>query len=100
MSDVCLVPHNKNSHTDTTIPHKLFQYMLEGKPVVVSSCKPLKRVVEETDSGLVSEAGKKKDLADKIIDLYNNENLRRELGENGKKAAQGRYNWQKETGSL
>lgn len=99
-SDVCLVPHNKNPHTNATIPHKLFQYMLEGKPVVVSSCKPLRRVIEETDSGLVFEAGNKKDLADKIIDLYNNENLRRELGKNGKKAVQRRYNWRMESKKL
>jgi len=99
-SDVCLVPYNKNPHTDAALPHKLFQYMLEGKPVVVSSCKRLKRVIEETNSGLVFEAGNEKELADKIIDLYKNENLRRELGKNGKKAVQGRYNWQKESRKL
>ncbi|MBA7679022.1 hypothetical protein ES703_87303 [subsurface metagenome] len=33
-SDICLVPHQKNSHTDTTIPHKLFQYILMKKPIV------------------------------------------------------------------
>lgn len=99
-SDVCLVPHNKNPHTDTTMPHKLFQYMLEGKPVVVSSCKPLKRVVEETNSGLVFEAGNEKELAHKIIDLYKNESLRRELEKNGKRAVQGQYNWRMESKKL
>ena len=52
-SKVCLVPHNDFEHTQTTIPHKLFQYMMMGKPVIVSDCKPLKRVVNETESGLV-----------------------------------------------
>lgn len=66
--------------------------MLEGKRVVVSSCKPLRRVIEETNSGLVFKAGNGKDLADKVIDLYNNPSRRKELGENGEKAAQSRYN--------
>jgi len=94
-SDICLVPHNKNPHTDTTIPHKLFQYMLEGKPVVVSSCRPLKRIVEETNSGLVFEAGNEKDLAEKLVRLFRDGALRKELGENGRKAVQRQYNWQK-----
>lgn len=100
VSTIGIVPHNKNEHTDHTIPHKLFQYMVVGKPVLVSSCKPLKRVVEETNSGLVFEAGDEKDLADKIIDLYNNENLRKELGKNGKKAVERRYNWRIEAKKL
>ena len=53
LSDICLVPHHSNPHTDSTIPHKIFQYMLMKKPVVVSSCKPLARIVNETQSGLV-----------------------------------------------
>jgi len=36
-SQVGLVPHYQNPHTDATVPHKLFQYMLMSKPVVVSS---------------------------------------------------------------
>ena len=36
-SDVCLVPHVANPHTNATMPHKLFQYMHLKKPVIVSS---------------------------------------------------------------
>lgn len=57
LSTVCLVPSESNPQTEATIPHKLFQYMLIAKPVVVSSCRPLRRVVEETGAGLVFEAG-------------------------------------------
>lgn len=100
ISNVVDVDNFSDINTDATIPHKLFQYMLEGKPVVVSSCTPLKRMVEETNNGLVFEAGNAKELADKIIDLYNNKNLRGELGKNGKKAIQGRYIGGWKVGSL
>ena len=47
-SDVCLVPHRSNPHTETTVPHKLFQYMAMGKPVIVTDVSPLERIVTET----------------------------------------------------
>ena len=42
-SDVCIVPHISTGQTEATAPHKLYHYMLMGKPVVVSSCRPLRR---------------------------------------------------------
>ncbi|GAG28182.1 unnamed protein product, partial [marine sediment metagenome] len=56
-SDLCAVPHNNIEHTQTTMPHKLFQYMAMSKPVLVSDVKPLKRIVEETKSGFIFKAG-------------------------------------------
>ena len=94
-SDLCLVPHNYSEHTDTTVPHKLFQYMLKKKPVVVSNCRPLKRIVEETQCGLVFEAENVKDLAEKIISLHKDEALRMQLAKNGYNAVLEEYNWEK-----
>jgi glycosyltransferase involved in cell wall biosynthesis len=92
-SQVGLVPHYQNPHTDATVPHKLFQYMLMSKPVVVSSCRPLKRIVEETKSGLVFQAGDPKDLAKQILMLHVDPALQRECGRRGHEAATHRYNW-------
>lgn len=93
-TNIGLIPHNSNPHTETTVPHKLFQYMLFGKPVVVSSCQTLKRIVEETAAGLVFKAGEPDDLAEKILSLHNSPELCRSLGQNGKAAAiSGKYSW-------
>lgn len=92
LSDICLVPHNSNPHTEATSPHKLFQYMLLSKPVVVSSCKPLQRVVDETGCGLVFQAGDSNSLAQTIIQLQDPE-LRQGLGEAGRRAVLSKYNW-------
>ena len=99
-SDICLIPHNKSAHTDTTIPHKLFQYMLMGKPVVVSNCLPLKRIVKETGSGLVFRAENPQDLADSIIKLFKNRGLREKCGKRGHEAVLSRYNWSIESKKL
>lgn len=100
VSDIGLIPHNKNPHTDSTIPNKLFQYMLLGKPVIVSDCRPLKRIVEETECGLVFQSGNERDLADKMIELYEGERKRRKLGENGRRAVLEKYNWESEAEKL
>ena len=96
LSDVCLVPHHSNPHTDSTIPHKLFQYMLMEKPVVVSTCKPLARIVNETQAGLVFESGNVDDFVRVCLELID-EKKRKQLGENGKQAVLKKYNWS-ETG--
>jgi glycosyltransferase involved in cell wall biosynthesis len=99
-SHVGLVPHYQNPHTDATIPHKLFQYMLMSKPVVVSSCRPLKRIVEETKSGLVFHSGDPKDLARQIQILYANLQLRSDCALHGHEAATHQYNWTTEGAKL
>ncbi|NJN41370.1 MAG: glycosyltransferase family 4 protein [Flammeovirgaceae bacterium] len=62
-ADVNVIPHQANGHTNNTVPHKLFQGMMAGKPLLVSSCAPLKRIVEQYDSGIVFEAGNPDDFA-------------------------------------
>ncbi|KYG82656.1 hypothetical protein AWN68_12755 [Roseivirga echinicomitans] len=94
-ADVNLIPHNRNGHTDNTIPHKLYQGMMVEKPVLVSDAPPLKRVVEELNSGLVFEGGSPKDFANKVEALYLNKALYNQLGKNGYDATiNGNSNWE------
>lgn len=92
-SDICLVPHLKTVHTDATIPHKLFHYMYYEKPVVVSNCRPLKRIVEAEKAGLVYEAGNAEALAQAILKLAETPTERVEMGRRGRAAVLERYNW-------
>lgn len=100
-TNVNIIPHKSNRHTDNTVPHKLFQAMMTGKPVVVSSSDPLKRIVSLINSGVIFEAGNPADLADKIRNIYKNEALLQLLGENGLKATmEGDWNWEHEQKKL
>lgn len=99
-SDVCLVPHIASGHTNTTIPHKIFQCMAMGKPVVVSTAKPLERIVKETGAGLVYSSGDAEALAEAVIRIYRDNELATKLGEAGKKAVRQRYNWKAEGEAL
>lgn len=61
---VAIIPHLKSEHTDNTIPHKLFHYIYSGLPVLSSDCNPLKRVIEETGSGIVYSSNNIKELSE------------------------------------
>jgi glycosyltransferase involved in cell wall biosynthesis len=94
-SRVCLVSHVKSPHTDATIPHKLFQYMACRRPVIVSDCTPLKRIVEETDCGLVYPSGDVSALAICLKRLYDDPQMCNRMGNAGYNAVQDKYNWER-----
>lgn len=93
MADVCLIPHLKTVHTDNTIPHKLFHYLLMEKAVVASNCNPMARIIEASDCGLIHKAADAEDLARCIIQLYDDPKLRSRLATNGKKEVMKNYTW-------
>ncbi|KOY50527.1 Glycosyl transferase group 1 [Polaribacter dokdonensis DSW-5] len=71
-TNVNIIPHLANAHTDNTIPHKLFQIMMSKSLLLVSSCKPLQRIVTKYDAGLVFKADDAEDFSEKVIDIRQN----------------------------
>lgn len=98
-SDIGIIPHISSEHTESTIPHKLFQYMYLKKPVVASDCKPLKRIVTETGAGLVFKSGDSSDFALAIVKLREKA-FRDELGMRGYHAVVQKYNWKNDGNKL
>ena len=97
--DICLVPHTESPEINTTMPHKLFQYMYLKKPVIVSSAKPLARVVNDAHCGKVFESANPDAFANCVIALQDPA-VRQQLGENGHRAVLDRYSWQQESKEL
>lgn len=93
-STVCIVPHASTEQTEASGPHKLFQYLLMGKPVVVSSCRSLRRIIQETGGGVVFEAGDSDSFARAVLKLKDAA-MRTALGEAGRNAVLNKYNWQR-----
>lgn len=97
-SNLNIIPHKANEHTNNTIPHKLFQIMMSKSLLLVSSCKPLKRIVEKYDAGLVFEADNFEDFSDKVIYTYNNFEILNHKTENAYKAViEKGENWETES---
>ena len=97
-SNICIIPQGSNDLIDNGTPHKLFQYMAMGKPVVVSDAKAMKHVVEETRCGEVFRSKSPQDFARAVLKIKNNPNF--PYGANGIKAVKEKYNWKNDAGGL
>lgn len=92
-SDVCLLPQESNPHTDTTIPHKLFQYMAMAKPVVAADAVPVKRILSETHAGVIFKSGDPIAYASAVNQVLEDEDA--ELyGKLGRAAVIREFNWE------
>jgi glycosyltransferase involved in cell wall biosynthesis len=83
-ADVFLLPMSARGTVEEGLPAKIFEYQAFGKPVVCCSDGEPARYVRSTESGLVVKSGDAKALANAIWRLYNDENLAKELGANGR----------------
>lgn len=92
-SDIGVIPHKKNPHSDTTIPNKLFDYMACARPVIVSNAGPLKRIVQEEQCGLVFSAGSVESFTEVLTQMLQNPAAAAEMGRKGAAAVKRRYNW-------
>lgn len=90
---VALIPHVKSGHTDNTIPHKIFQYLYAGIPMIVSNCNPLVRIVNETESGVSYPYDSPEALADIISRFYTHPELLDNYIHHGRQAVIDKYNW-------
>jgi glycosyltransferase involved in cell wall biosynthesis len=90
-ADFALIPHVKTEHTDSTIPHKLFQYMYMQKPVIGSDCLPVKRILEETGAGITYPSENIDYLSDLLKQLHTLDYSG--MAARGKNAVVEKYNW-------
>jgi glycosyltransferase involved in cell wall biosynthesis len=92
-SDIALIPHLKTPHTDSTIPHKLFQYMFAGIPIVASDCLPLQRIIGETATGVCFRNQDPESFAESLQRLISDKDFLKKIPVNGKKWVEEKYNW-------
>jgi glycosyltransferase involved in cell wall biosynthesis len=99
-SSIGLVPHCGTEHKHTTIPNKLFDFMACGKPVIVSSAKPLKRIVEKERAGLVFEADNVESFVGVASQMLDNLADAERMGHRGRNAIVAKYNWANDSSVL
>jgi len=92
-SDVCLVPHNDTEHTNTTVPHKLFQYMLLERPVLVSDCPPLERIVRAAGCGEVFRRNDANHMTEQLVKMYSDPQLLEAWAVQGARSASTEFAW-------
>ncbi|PCM42242.1 glycosyltransferase [Mammaliicoccus sciuri] len=79
--------------------NKLFEYMMAHVPVISCDFPEIKKVVEETNTGLVVDSHKASEIANAVNQLVKDTSLRIQLSENTKQAKE-IYNWNNEKSKL
>ena len=90
-SDVFVLP---SIETFEVFPLVLLEASASGLPMVVSDLNTFKCIIEDGYNGMVTKRGDPKALADAIVHLLENEDVRRRMGENARRKAE-RYSWEK-----
>ncbi|PZR60948.1 MAG: hypothetical protein DLM71_09745 [Chloroflexi bacterium] len=90
---VLVIPHPANEYMDVATPVKLFDSMAAGRAVVVTPRRETAAIVTACEAGIVAGSDHVDDLAAAIERLLADDDLRRRLGENGRRCAVARYDW-------
>ena len=89
--DVCVILKKKDIPGS---PLKLWEYMACGKPVIATNTEDF-RVLEEYNAGILVDPEKTEEVADAIITLLKNKELRDEMGKNGRKYVVENRSWER-----
>ncbi len=97
LADICVAPYKPRDFFKISLPEtplKVVEYMALGKPVIMS------RISDENSltwsgGGLLVMPGKVSELASALIDFIEREELRKSLGEKGRKYIEENLSWMK-----
>jgi lipopolysaccharide/colanic/teichoic acid biosynthesis glycosyltransferase len=83
-SDACIAILKDIPMFRTTYPNKVFDYMAAGRATVLAIDGVIRRVIEDSGSGIFVRPGDEADLADAILRLARNRPAVREMGLRGR----------------
>lgn len=84
-SDVCLVLLKKNEIFKTVIPSKMLEFMSCARPVILGVDGQARKILEAAQAGICVEPENPAELAEAILRLAGDANLRETLGRNGRR---------------
>jgi colanic acid biosynthesis glycosyl transferase WcaI len=94
-SDVLIVTYIKNSITLITTPSKIYEYMASERPIVAGVEGVIREILEEAECGFVSPGRDPVEMAEFILKLRRDPELRGRLGRNGRLYAGKHFTFQK-----
>lgn len=91
--NVAVAPFTTKGSEALGSPLKIYEYLACGRPVLASRVDGVKEVIEEGRCGYLFESGDAKELAEKILQSYHERDSLAELGRNGRRLVEEKYNW-------
>ena len=77
LSEIGIISYVRNPLTDVAVPNKVFEFAALGKPLIIARLDALENLFR--DSALFYEPSNAKDLVNKILQLYQDNELMRAL---------------------
>jgi len=87
--DICVVP----SIWQEPFGIVALEGMASGKPVVATNVGGLKTIIEDGISGFIMEPDEPESIAAKLESLIKNPDMRKKMGEAGRRRAEEKYDW-------
>ena len=84
------------SNSIESYPTKIFEYMAVGLPIVSSNFPLYNSVINKNECGITVNPKSAADIANAIIEIATNKELRSTMELKGKKAVLQQYSWQNE----
>ncbi len=91
--------HGVPNHIDAQ-PNKMFEYMSAGIPIITSNFPLWREVVEGNNCGICVDPNSPDEISEAINLLMSDDKKAYEMGRNGIKAINEKYNWAKESEKL
>jgi glycosyltransferase involved in cell wall biosynthesis len=93
-------PNLRTPNQEKAIPTKLFEYMAAGLPIVTSDLPNQKRIIEDSQGGLLARPEEPASFAVAIRRLVEDPALARRLGASGQRAFRERFSWESQMPAL
>jgi len=94
LASVCVAPFIRARNEKIGLsPLKIYEYLACGKPVIASDIKGAGDLLRHSNAGIAVKPEDPVELANAIIKLLKDEELRRQMGENGRKVVVNNYSW-------
>ena len=87
-ADLMLITYKHNDMFRNNIPSKLFEFLALGKPILINLEGEGSKIIKESQSGECINTENGKELAMTILKYYNNQQLLKIWGQNGKQYVQ------------
>lgn len=94
---VTFLPLPNHTHSQ---PNKMFEYMAAGLPIIASNFPLWEEIVDKNKCGICVNPENPEEIAGALSFLFENPNLAKQMGMNGKKAVADKYNWDSEAEKL
>lgn len=89
---LCVIPWRDDVDLAQAYPTKVMEYMTEGKIVLAARITAISDMIKDGQDGVLHVPGDPEDLADKILSLYEDKDLRQRLADSARK-----YHWKFDT---